>query len=572
MGRFTASGRLTPCVVGGDSQRVSSPAYDLVVIGGGITGAGIARDAALRGLQGRAVREGRLRVGHVVEVEQADPRRPALPRARRDRARVRVGLRAPRADARRAAPGAAAAVPDPDLQGRAARARDHERRPVDLRLARAVPRAAAAQDVSRHARRRSRSSRSCGPTACAARSSTTTARPTTRGSCSRTRSTRAALGARLPHVHRGACGFERDGDGRITGVAVRDRLTGKTWSVPARAVVLAAGAWTDEMIRRFEIPMERPLLRRTKGVHIVLPRERLPLARAITLISPVDGRVMFAIPWRERTVLGTTDTDFTGTADEVAADADDVKYLCDSGNGYFPGANLTPDDVIATWAGPASADRGAAERRRVARSRASTRCSRSNDGLVIIAGGKLTTYRRMAREAVNKTLELLRELGETVDRRSATTTKASPAARRGGHRAGGSRGRRRDRPPADGTSTGSTSTPRRTCAASTARARSSIGERDRARTARSASASIASCRTCGPRSTSPRSTISRAPSRTCSPAACRCCWSSRDQGLARVRARGRTARRRSSAGTPRPPRRCSTSTRPRSRSAGAGAR
>ena len=105
------------------------------------------------------------------------------------------------------------------------------------------------------------------------------------------------------------------------------------------------------MIRRFEIPIERPLLRRTKGVHIVLPRERLPLARAITLISPVDGRVMFAIPWRERTVLGTTDTDFTGTADEVAADADDVKYLCDSGNGYFPGANLTPDDVIATWAG-----------------------------------------------------------------------------------------------------------------------------------------------------------------------------------------------------------------------------
>ena len=104
--------------------------------------------------------------------------------------------------------------------------------------------------------------------------------------------------------------------------------------------MLAAGAWTDEMIRRFEIPMDRPMLRRTKGVHIVLPRERLPLARAITLISPVDGRVMFALPWRDRTVLGTTDTDFAGTADEVAADASDVKYLCDSGNGYFPGANL----------------------------------------------------------------------------------------------------------------------------------------------------------------------------------------------------------------------------------------
>ena len=129
--------------------------------------------------------------------------------------------------------------------------------------------------------------------------------------------------------------------------------------------MLAAGAWTDEMIRRFEIPMERPLLRRTKGVHIVLPRERLPLARAITLISPVDGRVMFAIPWRERTVLGTTDTDFAGTADEVAADADDVKYLCDSGNGYFPGANLDARRRDRDVGRPAPADRGAAERRRV---------------------------------------------------------------------------------------------------------------------------------------------------------------------------------------------------------------
>src|SRR4029079_2983931 len=83
---------------------------------------------------------------------------------------------------------------------------------------------------------------------------------------------------------------------------------------------------------------------------VVAPRP-LPLSRAITLISPVDHRVMFAIPWRERTVLGTTDTDFTGSADEVGADADDVRYLCDSGNGYFPGANLSPSDVIATWAG-----------------------------------------------------------------------------------------------------------------------------------------------------------------------------------------------------------------------------
>lgn len=228
-----------------------------------------------------------------------------------------------------------------------------------------------------------------------------------------------ALGAEC-HTYTEVTGFERAADRRITGVSVRDRLTGRTWSVSCRVAILAAGAWTDEMIRRFEVPMDRPLLRRTKGVHIVLPRERLPLARAITLLSPVDGRVMFAIPWRERTVLGTTDTDFTGSADEVAADAEDVRYLCESGNGYFPGANLSPADVISTWAGlrpliaaPPNVDESEISREHEVFSR--------NDGLVIIAGGKLTTYRRMARETVNHALALLDQLGEPIEAKKVST-------------------------------------------------------------------------------------------------------------------------------------------------------
>ena len=219
----------------------------------------------------------------------------------------------------------------------------------------------------------------------------------------------AALGADI-HTYTEVVGLERRADGRVTGVRVRDRLHDKTWTVECRAVVVAAGAWTDEAIQRFELPFERPVLRRTKGVHIVLPRERLPLARAITLISPVDGRVMFAIPWRERTVLGTTDTDFSGSADQVAADADDVRYLCESGNGYFPGANLTTDDVIATWAGlrPLIAAPPNVDESEISREH---EIFAKPDGVVVIAGGKLTTYRRMAREAVHKTLELLHELG-----------------------------------------------------------------------------------------------------------------------------------------------------------------
>ncbi|MEO6774493.1 MAG: glycerol-3-phosphate dehydrogenase [Kofleriaceae bacterium] len=239
-----------------------------------------------------------------------------------------------------------------------------------------------------------------------------------------------ALGAEC-HSYTEVLRFERTGS-RITGVAVRDRLTAKEWSVEARAVILAAGAWTDEMIQRFEVPSAHPLLRRTKGVHIVLPRERLPLTRAITLISPVDGRVMFALPWRERSVLGTTDTDYDGTADDVAADAADVAYLCDSGNGYFPGANLAPRDVIATWAGlrpliapPPKPHDGVDESSVSREHEVFTR----PDGLVIIAGGKLTTYRRMAREAVGKTLDLLRDLGdEPVNHKETTKHRPLPGA------------------------------------------------------------------------------------------------------------------------------------------------
>ncbi len=231
------------------------------------------------------------------------------------------------------------------------------------------------------------------------------------------------LGAHC-HTYTEVMGLERAPGGRITAIRVRDRLTGEASTVSTRMVVLAAGAWTDEMIRRFELPFERPLLRRTKGVHIVLPRERLPLARAITLISPVDGRVMFAIPWRDRTVLGTTDTDFTGTADEVCADAEDVRYLCASGNGYFPGANLQPEDVISTWAGLRPLIAAAPDVDESAVSREHEVFARK-DGMVIIAGGKLTTYRRMATEAVDASIGLLHELGEDVDPPRAST-KARP--------------------------------------------------------------------------------------------------------------------------------------------------
>jgi glycerol-3-phosphate dehydrogenase len=233
-----------------------------------------------------------------------------------------------------------------------------------------------------------------------------------------------AAGARC-HNYVEVTGLLRAASGAIEAVVACDRRTGVTQQIRCRCVVLAAGAWTDESIQKLQVPQQRPLLRRTKGVHVVVPRERLPLVRAITLLSPVDGRVMFAIPWRERTVLGTTDTDFEGSADEVCADAADVRYLCDSANGYFPGAQLTPEDVISTWAGlrPLIRSDAASESEVSREHEVYTR----DDGMVIIAGGKLTTYRRMAKQAVTAAVRSLVGRGLLqADRLTPALTKHRP--------------------------------------------------------------------------------------------------------------------------------------------------
>ncbi|OHB78972.1 MAG: hypothetical protein A2W31_13950 [Planctomycetes bacterium RBG_16_64_10] len=201
-------------------------------------------------------------------------------------------------------------------------------------------------------------------------------------------------------------GLDRRGDGRVCGVRYRDVLSGAAGSVACHAVISAVGVWTDEVNARIGLGLDRPLLRPTKGVHLVFARQRLPIQRAVMLFAPCDGRVLFAIPWQRRTIVGTTDTDFRATADQVWADADDVDYLCASMNHFFPAARLQPSDVIATWAGlrPLVAD---CAQDTSAVSREHTILVRG-DGVTIIAGGKITTYRRMAQQGVDATVKWLR--------------------------------------------------------------------------------------------------------------------------------------------------------------------
>jgi len=197
-------------------------------------------------------------------------------------------------------------------------------------------------------------------------------------------------------------------DGRVGGATVRDGLTGHASTVRALVVVNAAGPWVDR-VRRLDDAGAEPLLRPTKGVHVAVPRTRVGHVRAVTLTSPIDGRVMFVLPWDDLSYIGTTDSDEDTSPDEVRATADDVVYLLRSANAFFPHARLAPPDVIASWAGLRPLLRPPGD---VAPSAASRehRVVESPSGLLTIAGGKLTTYRIMARDVVDRVAARLREL------------------------------------------------------------------------------------------------------------------------------------------------------------------
>jgi glycerol-3-phosphate dehydrogenase len=191
----------------------------------------------------------------------------------------------------------------------------------------------------------------------------------------------------------------RAGDGWA--ITVRDETTGATVEARARCVVNAAGPWAA----RF--PQSGVHLRLTKGAHLVVDQQRLPVAEAVIL--PEGNRLLFVIPWGERVILGTTDTDYEGDPAGVHTNREDVRYILGVVNDAFPGAGLSPADVISTWAGvrpliaPARDARGTPSdisRGHVIRM--------SEPGWLDVAGGKLTTYRLMAEQAVDHVARFLK--------------------------------------------------------------------------------------------------------------------------------------------------------------------
>lgn len=199
-------------------------------------------------------------------------------------------------------------------------------------------------------------------------------------------------------------GLTREG-GRVTGAVVRDELGGRTFPVRAACVVNATGAWTDQ-VAELDEPGRPRRLRPSKGVHLVVPASRLPVQGAVLAPSPAgDGRFIFVLPWQGAVLLGTTDTPYPGDPDRAAADEADILYILAAANAAFPGARLERRDVISTFAGlrpliAASAGTTAALPRE-------HKIWVSGTGLITIAGGKLTTYRTMAAEVTDLVLRRL---------------------------------------------------------------------------------------------------------------------------------------------------------------------
>ncbi|MCZ6807033.1 MAG: glycerol-3-phosphate dehydrogenase/oxidase [Deltaproteobacteria bacterium] len=203
--------------------------------------------------------------------------------------------------------------------------------------------------------------------------------------------------------------FMKDDHGRVSGVVVKNCRDGSLKEVAAHAVVNATGPWTDEVMA-MSGPRTGKLLRPTKGTHVVVKAETLPVKHAVVLFHPCDERVLFALPWGDCTYVGTTDTDYDGPLGQEHATLADVDYLIEAANQHFPGHQISYDDVISTWAGLRPLIAPEPEVGQISESKVSREhhIVVGEDGLITIAGGKLTTYRKMAKETVDTAVQLLK--------------------------------------------------------------------------------------------------------------------------------------------------------------------
>ncbi|WP_226580493.1 glycerol-3-phosphate dehydrogenase/oxidase [Halobacillus litoralis] len=225
--------------------------------------------------------------------------------------------------------------------------------------------------------------------------------------------------------------FIYDDEGSVIGAKVEDTVTGEQYHVKAKKIINAGGPWVDEL-REIDGSKKGKTLQLTKGVHLVFDQSVFPLRQAIYFDSP-DGRMIFAIPRDGKTYIGTTDTTYDQEIAHPTMTEDDRDYILDAMKTMFPTVEVTKEDVESSWAGlrPLIHEEG----------KDPSEISRkdeifvSDSGLISMAGGKLTGYRKMAQTAVNLVRDQIME--EYGIRYSDSETKNMPIS---GGDVGGSKG------------------------------------------------------------------------------------------------------------------------------------
>ena len=204
---------------------------------------------------------------------------------------------------------------------------------------------------------------------------------------------------------------------QVAGVRVRDVITEKKFEINSKYVISAAGPWVDEL-RSINNSKRGKRLHLTKGVHLVFPHEKLPINQSVYFDVP-DGRMMFAIPRGKITYVGTTDTNFNNDKDNVDIDLADALYLISAVNNMFPNIELEMDDIQSSWAGlrPLIHEEGKSASELSRKDEIFT----SDTGLISMAGGKLTGYRKMAERVVNRVARKMEEDHDKVLPESVTS-------------------------------------------------------------------------------------------------------------------------------------------------------
>jgi glycerol-3-phosphate dehydrogenase len=209
-----------------------------------------------------------------------------------------------------------------------------------------------------------------------------------------------------------ASDFKYD-NGKLSGIECRDVISNNSFSIKGKHIINAAGPWVDE-IRALNKSRQGKQLYLTKGVHLVVPKHKLRVHHSM-YFEVQDGRMIFLIPRNQITYIGTTDTPYDGDKDMLKVDKEDASYLINAVNEMFPEVDLTINDIESSWSGlrPLIYEEG----------KSASEISRkdeifiSSSGLVSMAGGKLTGYRKMAKKVVNKIAgDILRKTGKKYDK------------------------------------------------------------------------------------------------------------------------------------------------------------